>query len=430
MAMVQIRADGIPLNIRLYQVLLEALSDIDKSSIIVNEVDEDINFDILEVIEKKVITELNSTGLTIVNDYRISFKLSLAACQDGTQEICEVIAYKVVFHKLNHVLWDSLYVDEVSSSRIEPFQQELKQDLEKIAENIDNDKFGPSQNADEPCVYLKASGSNVTFLILYVDDILIMGNSIPMLQDVKSYLGKCFAMKDLGEAAYILGIKIYRDRSRRLIGLCQSAYIEKIFKADSHRNSNVEYTPCKDKLRLSNLKVPYTAELKAHCKCSIWPRLGVLLLCCEMYSPDVAFAQTYIADFNRIQLRVSCYTDAGYMTDADDLKSQTGYVFVLNGGAVDWKSAKQSIFATSSAEAEYIMPMMLLRKPFGLGNSFLGSVLDIFVPKVHTLRSLLKFGDIKLENIHIDDNLADPFTKSVSFSNGIQVLTRNIGCFS
>ncbi|GJZ27820.1 retrotransposon protein, putative, ty1-copia subclass, partial [Tanacetum coccineum] len=46
------------------------------------------------------------------------------------------------------------------------------------------------QNADEPCVYLKASGSNVTFLILYVDDILIMGNSIPMLQDVKSYLGK------------------------------------------------------------------------------------------------------------------------------------------------------------------------------------------------------------------------------------------------
>ncbi|GJS92645.1 retrotransposon protein, putative, ty1-copia subclass [Tanacetum coccineum] len=83
-------------------------------------------------------------------------------------------------------------------------------------------KFGFTQNRDEPCVYLKASGSNVTFLILYVDDILIMGNNIPMLQDVKSYLGKCFAMKDLGEAAYILGIKIYRDRSRRLIGLCQT----------------------------------------------------------------------------------------------------------------------------------------------------------------------------------------------------------------
>ncbi|GJX15405.1 retrotransposon protein, putative, ty1-copia subclass [Tanacetum coccineum] len=75
-----------------------------------------------------------------------------------------------------------------------------------------------------------ASGSNVVFLILYVDDILIMGNNIPRLKEVKDYIGKCFSMKDLGEAAYILGIKIYRDRSKRLIGLSQSAYIEKNIK--------------------------------------------------------------------------------------------------------------------------------------------------------------------------------------------------------
>nr|GFC71915.1 retrotransposon protein, putative, Ty1-copia subclass [Tanacetum cinerariifolium] len=61
----------------------------------------------------------------------------------------------------------------------------------------------------------------------------------------------------------------------------------------------------------------------------------------------------YKGDLKR-ELRVSCYTDAVYLMDADDLKSQTGYVFVLNGGAVDWKSTKQSIFATSSAEAKYI----------------------------------------------------------------------------
>nr|GFD53964.1 retrovirus-related Pol polyprotein from transposon TNT 1-94 [Tanacetum cinerariifolium] len=54
------------------------------------------------------------------------------------------------------------------------------------------------------------------------------------------------------------------------------------------------------------------------------------------------------------ELRVFCYTDARYLTDADDLKSQTGYVFVLNGGAVEWKITKQSNFVTSSAEAEYI----------------------------------------------------------------------------
>ncbi|GJW24423.1 retrotransposon protein, putative, ty1-copia subclass [Tanacetum coccineum] len=60
-------------------------------------------------------------------------------------------------------------------------------------------KFGFAQNLDESCVYQKASGINVTFLILYVDDIIIMGNHIPSLQSVKSYPGKCFAMKDLGK---------------------------------------------------------------------------------------------------------------------------------------------------------------------------------------------------------------------------------------
>ncbi|GJS75781.1 putative retrotransposon protein [Tanacetum coccineum] len=52
--------------------------------------------------------------------------------------------------------------------------------------------------------------------------------------------------------------------------------------------------------------------------------------------------------------RVSCYTIAGYLTDADDLKSQTRYVFILNGGAVDWKSAKQSISLLHLQNAEYI----------------------------------------------------------------------------
>nr|GEX97436.1 hypothetical protein [Tanacetum cinerariifolium] len=94
----------------------------------------------------------------------------------------------------------------------------LKQASRQWNKRFDDEikKFGFTQNRDEPCVYLKASGSNITFLILYVDDILIMGNHIPMLQDVKSYPGRCFAMKDLGEAAYILEIKIYRDRLRRL----------------------------------------------------------------------------------------------------------------------------------------------------------------------------------------------------------------------
>ena len=55
----------------------------------------------------------------------------------------------------------------------------------------------------------------IVFLILYVDDILLIGNDIPMLQSVKTSLNNSFSIKDLGEVAYILVIKIYRDRSKK-----------------------------------------------------------------------------------------------------------------------------------------------------------------------------------------------------------------------
>ena len=83
------------------------------------------------------------------------------------------------------------------------------------------DTFSFNQNEDEPCVYKKASGSTVVFFVLYVDD-------IGMLNSVKLWLSKTFSMKDLGNASYILGIKIYRDRLRKLIGLSQSMYVDKV----------------------------------------------------------------------------------------------------------------------------------------------------------------------------------------------------------
>ena len=74
------------------------------------------------------------------------------------------------------------------------------------------------------------SGSSVAFLILYVDDILLIGNNTEFLDSIKGYLNKNFSMKDLGKAAYILGIKIYRDRSRCLIKFSMSMYLDKFLK--------------------------------------------------------------------------------------------------------------------------------------------------------------------------------------------------------
>nr|GEW94170.1 retrovirus-related Pol polyprotein from transposon TNT 1-94 [Tanacetum cinerariifolium] len=81
----------------------------------------------------------------------------------------------------------------------------------------------------------------------------------------------------------------------------------------------------------------------------------------ETYSPiadiraiSILISITAFYDLRFGKLMVSYYTDVGYLTDADDMKSQTGYVFVLRGGVVAWKSTKQTIFAASSTNAEYI----------------------------------------------------------------------------
>ena len=54
------------------------------------------------------------------------------------------------------------------------------------------------------------------------------------------------------------------------------------------------------------------------------------------------------------ELVVNGYVDASFDTDPDDSKTQTGYVFILNGGAFSWNSSKQSVVAGSTCEAEYI----------------------------------------------------------------------------
>ncbi|GJT35979.1 retrotransposon protein, putative, ty1-copia subclass [Tanacetum coccineum] len=329
----------------------------------------------------------------------------------------------------------------------------LKQASRQWNKRFDDEikKFGFTQNRNEPCVYLKASGSNVTFLILYIDDILIMGNNILMLQDVKSYLGRCFAMKALGEAAYILGIKIYRDRSRRLIGLCQSAYIEKILNRFHMENSKRESIPMQEKLRLCKSQGASTpVELKRMQNVPHASVVGSIMNTEDMFL-------VYGGDIKR-ELRVSCYTDAGYLTDADDLKSKNGYVFVLNEGVVDWKSTKQRIFATSSVEVDYIAAYDASKEAvwvrkfiYGMGvvptieepiNMYCDNTGAItianesgitkgarhFRAKVYYIREVIEYGDIKLEKVHTYENLADPFTKALAFPKHSEH-TKNIGMF-
>ena len=64
--------------------------------------------------------------------------------------------------------------------------------------------------------------------MLYVNDILLANKNIGILHETKRFLSNNFEMKDLGNASFVLGIQIYRDYSRGILGLSQKTYIDKV----------------------------------------------------------------------------------------------------------------------------------------------------------------------------------------------------------
>ena len=151
--------------------------------------------------------------------------------------------------------------------------------------------FGFIKNEEESCVYKKVSGSSIVFLILYVDDILLIGNDVPMLETVKTSLKNSFSMKDLGEAAYILGIKIYRDRSKRLIGLSQSTYIDKVLKRFNMHEAKKGFLPMSHGVSLSKTQCPSTTDERE--RMNVIPyasAIGSIMYAMICTRPDVSYA--------------------------------------------------------------------------------------------------------------------------------------------
>ena len=79
--------------------------------------------------------------------------------------------------------------------------------------------FGFIENSMDQCINHKVSVSKTCFLVLYVDDILLATNDRGMMHGVKQFISKNFDMKDMGEASYVIGIKIHRNRSCGILGL-------------------------------------------------------------------------------------------------------------------------------------------------------------------------------------------------------------------
>ncbi|KAA0051396.1 gag/pol protein [Cucumis melo var. makuwa] len=159
------------------------------------------------------------------------------------------------------------------------------------------------KNVDEPCVYKRIIKSTVTFLVLYVDDILLFRNDVGHLTDIKEWLAMQFQMKDLGNAQYTL--------------------------------EQCPKTP-QEVEDVSN--IPYPSAVGS---------LMYAMLCTR---PDIC----YSVGIGSKDLILTGYTDSNFQTDKDARKSTLGSVFTLNGGAIVWRNIKQSCIADSTMEAEYV----------------------------------------------------------------------------
>ncbi|GKE06114.1 hypothetical protein Tco_1398132 [Tanacetum coccineum] len=168
------------------------------------------------------------------------------------------------------------------------------------------------------------------------------------------WITKFISRLDLGKAAFILGIKIYRDRSKRLIRLSKSAYMDKILKRymmDNSKRGNILMQERFDLNKTQGASTP--GEVKRMQNVPYTSAVGSIMYVIICARPDVAFTQNITSHFQQnpeephwtavktilkylrntkdmflvydgnpeAELRVDCYCDAGFETNRDDIKS-------------------------------------------------------------------------------------------------------------
>ncbi|TYK22575.1 gag/pol protein [Cucumis melo var. makuwa] len=203
--------------------------------------------------------------------------------------------------------------------------------------------YGFDQNVDEPFVYKKINKGKVAFLVLYVDDILLIGNDVGYLTDVKTWLVAQFQMKDLGEAQYVIGIQIIRDRKNKTLALSQATYIDKMLVRYSIQNSKKDLLPFRHGVHLYKEQCPKTSqEVEDMRRIPYASTMGSLMYAMLCTRPYICYVvgivsrgrRDYVLVHGAKDLILAGYTDSDFQIDKDSRKSTSGSVFILNGEAV------------------------------------------------------------------------------------------------
>ncbi|GKV38176.1 hypothetical protein SLEP1_g46114 [Rubroshorea leprosula] len=261
------------------------------------------------------------------------------------------------------------------------------------------------------CVYVKRyPDGDFLLLLLYVDDMLIVGHDTKKISVLKTDLSKSFSMKDLGPANQILGMKIFRDRKNKKLWLSQEKYIEKVLDRFNMSKAKPVGTPLAGHFKLSTEQCPASKEE-------------------AKYMKNVPYASA-----------VGSLIDADLGGDLDFRKSTSGYLMLYAGGAISWKSKLQKSVSLSTTEAEYIafseagkeiVWMKMFFEELGLKQErfvlFCDNQSAIYLNKnpqfhsrtkhvdlrYHWIRDAIEEKVLDVEKVHTDDNSSDMMTKSL-----------------
>ncbi|KAI5315215.1 hypothetical protein L3X38_044391 [Prunus dulcis] len=326
-------------------------------------------------------------------------------------------------------------------------------------------------STSDHCVFVKRfDDGEFIILLLYVDDMLIVGQNSDKINKLKKELSKSFAMKDLGPAKRILGMSISRDRKNRELRLSQESYIEKVLKRFNMDKAKPVSTPFPSHFKLSSKQSPTCEKVKENMAMVPYSSaVGSLIYAMICTRPDITHAVGVVSRFLSkpvrehwnavkwilIYLRGTSkmslcfgggkpeligYTDADMAGDLDSRKFTSRYLITFSGGAVSWQSKLQKCVALSTTEAEFIAATeackeMLWMKRFlqELGQekhkyifhcdsqsaihlsknpSFHSRSKHIDV-RYHWIRDVLESKQLQLEKIHTDDNSSYMMTKSL-----------------
>jgi len=260
----------------------------------------------------------------------------------------------------------------------------LKQSLRMWNQKIDNfllHEQGFTYLNSDHGTYIRRSNQSLAIITLYIDDLLILTDSLETMTTLKLNLSQTFAMTDCSEIHHFLGIRITRDQNKCTITLDQGHYIDQILTRFNMTNCKPVATPLDASIQL---KITEDAEITD-------VTLYQQIVSSAMYlmiatRPDIAATISIISQFTskptrdhhhatkhllhylkgtrNYKLHLGCqddsdlsligYSDTNWGGDVNTRKSTTGYLFYLSGGVISWSSKRQATVALSSTEAEYM----------------------------------------------------------------------------